>query len=501
MIRSVAFVAAAVLAAAAGAQSPAVPKLLLVQHFVAAEDGVDLNVPVRAFFAKEFEDDGRVEPIAWSLNDPAFRRAVESKAITISSESPSSEVAAQVAEKLGCEYVFFVRALTHSDRVYADAQLYRGRRQIWKADVVQQAMVQDQMNLESSARTMARTWIFQLAQGVWKDLKPKPKSQTPDPDPGVKPPPPPPVDPMRTADNAAVKAEYDRLVRGGELKAALRLMWDAVDAEPLNLERRKMLLDVLLLSGQAEEASKQARRAAGLFPEAADLWRMCARAAIESGDYAQAIRDLNEAVTRDPNHPQTRFLLGLAQLMSGRFEFALEHLNASVQAAPSPESHFFRALVHRLMGDGKQSAQDLAAYEAGAASLSSEQRTLLQRSTLRLFVARAEAAGATARTLLQRVRLDPKNETHKRELQGLAAELDGLIALGGKLPDAASASKSRDACLLALNLLSQCISEVQAHLANPGQDILSDATITLGEAFRAIAAAKGALDAGASNEA
>lgn len=487
-IRSLAPALTLFLAAAGWAQTA--PKVLIVQTKAPVESGNDLNVPMRGFFAQEFDEDGRLEAVSWSMSDPLFRKAVEQKTIVDPPESPSLGQAADAASKLGCEYIFVLTALRHGSNVMSNAYMYKGKREIWKAGTVSQTLVQDVLQIESTARSLARTWILQMGQGPLKGLKPRPKSQTPDPDPGIKPVPPPQNDPVVQADDFAIRAEYERLTRLGEHRAALQLVRDAVDAEPLNLARRQLLIQVLLERGFAADASKEARRAAGLFPEEVALWRLCARTSIGSGDYPQAIRDLNEAIAREPENAETRMLLGLAQLMAGRNDYAIEHLSASLRIKPSPEALAFRSAASFARGDAEAAKADLAEFTKSFAAAGPDDNSGIRVFLLRFLATSSEAWGAEQRDFLQKVRLKPADTGHNRTLALCISRVEGVQQLAAALGTSTKFPKASAGVDLALNLLRQSLSETQVFLSSKNEEALGDATISLGEMFRALEAVK-----------
>lgn len=468
---------------AANAQQ-AVPKVLVVQIFAPVADGVDLNVLVRSLFAKEIAEEGRLDPIVWAMTDPTFRKAVDDQLIKGVTENPSLDDVHKAATSLKCEYVMTVRALRHGQKVMADAQLYRGKSQIWKDDDLVSATIDGQLDLESCARTISRTWILQIGQTVLKHLTPQPKVITPEPDPGLKPPiitPPPPI---RQIDNASLKAEYERLMKLNQGRTALQLLRDAVDSEPLDLERRLLLIGALTELGMGVEASSEARRTANLFPESGELWRLCAKAEIEAGHYPQAIRDLNEAVSRDSQNPETRYLLGVAQLMLGRLEFAIEHFDASIEKAPTVEAHYLRGAAKNYLG--MDASADYTAAAKLAEGISRERTATLDRLILRFAYAQGESAASELRPLIAKVRLDPKSKVSASQLATLQQRVNSLSKLLAAALRDERQRKTGDTARLALSLLSQAISEVQSHIAAPSEETITEATITLGEAFRSL---------------
>ncbi len=472
-----------------------VPKVLLVQRMVAEENGVNINVNLRPYFSLEIDENGRLESLTWSSLDPAFRKAVESKILAEATENPTDEQAFEAMSKLGCEYVMFVRGMRHQNNVFCDAELFRGKRQIWKNNTSLGAEIQDQISLESTVRSIARTWLMQLGSDALKGLTPRPKIRTPDPDPT-------PVanrqlpqnDPITKADFSAIRAEFERLAKLGEIRSALALLRDAVDAEPMDWERRKALIDGLMRFGNPDDASSEARRAAGLFPDELDLWRFCARGALLTGNGAQAIRDLNEAITRNPDDAVTRCLLGEAQLVMGRVDFALEHFDAALAKGEMPEALHFRAFAFAMKGDMAKCRADIEAAGKTMSEVSTADRGFIQRLSVRILYRNGDEIAASVRSLVQKSRLQPTLATNRDTAKNLGKTIEGLLFLCAMTPPTELNAKSQDSLSLALNLLGQCVIEVQSFLSNKSEDMLGDATITLGEALKALAATKELLD-------
>jgi tetratricopeptide (TPR) repeat protein len=472
-----------------------VPKVLLVQRLVPTEAGTDINVNLRLYFSSEIDENGRLEALTWSIIDPAFRKATESKVLKDPPENPTDDQAFEAMSKLGCEYVMFVRGMRHQNNIFCDAELFRGKRQIWKNNTSLGAEIQDRISLESTIRSIARTWLFQLESDALKGLKPKPIIKTPEPDPTpVINRPAPQNDPISKADFSAILAEFERLAKLGERRSAVALLRDAVDQEPVDWERRAALIGALMRFGNPEEAVSEARRATGLFPEVLDLWRFCARGALLAGDGAQAIRDLNEAISRDPEDAVTRCLLGEAQLVMGRLDFALEHFDAALAKSAMPEALHFRAIAFALKGDMTKSKIDIELASKSMPDVSTSDRGFIQRLTIRLLYRKGDEIAANVRSLVQRSRLQPSLAANLATAKSLNKSIEGLLFLCATTPPTDESVKPHDSVSLALNLLGQCVIEVQSFLSNKSEDMLGDATITLGEALKALAATKDLLD-------
>ncbi len=110
--------------------------------------------------AQEFDDDGRLTPIAWSMGDPVFRTAVEERLIPAATESPSESEMRTAMGKLKAGYLFVVQAFAAEGQVWTQARLFRGTKEIWKDEVrFWQSNVRNQFDEENARRSIVRTWI------------------------------------------------------------------------------------------------------------------------------------------------------------------------------------------------------------------------------------------------------------------------------------------------------------------------------------------------------
>ncbi len=218
------------------ARSPqsSVPQVLIVQlHDPLIEAAspikppIDPNIAVADIFAQAFDDDGRLEPVVWSITDPTFREALTKGKIGTISPDPSLAEAQNAAGKMGWDYVLFVKAVRKGGDVVGQARLYRGRNQVWqdpepidreqlaifKKMLREKRMTQEAVNKaieqqesrhlnviavsdteaemqraeENTAKSLARTWIETLVGGPFKNLPPKRRRNTPTVLPGQNP--------------------------------------------------------------------------------------------------------------------------------------------------------------------------------------------------------------------------------------------------------------------------------------------------------------------------
>jgi tetratricopeptide (TPR) repeat protein len=520
-VRSVLKFALACLAFCVCSLASAGPGALIVQGAPPGKKDPDPEQSLVHRLAQALDDDGRVSPIAWSLSDPIFRAAVDEKLIRNPARIPTVEQATEAANKLRAEYVLFVQIWQDEDMLYGKAQLYRRGKQIWDdppKDPAMQALERSQrrsgqaqvtplgdarimqialdgkFDLDNALGSLARTWAQLLGENPLKAHPARPRIETPEPDPGQKPmvvePPPP-----RKVDNAQLLTEVMRLLAANEFVQAVETLREAVDVEPLDLERRRLLVSALQQGRQPELAGLEARRAARLMPEAAELWALAARSWLEAGKPDEAQMDLNEAVARAPQSPDTRSLLGEMNLMKLEFELAIEHFTFVIETSPSSDAYFKRAVARAMDGDHRGAIADL--QEARNLGLALEPG--VYRAQYRLALAATEEAltesTVATRTLLQRARLRGREQEVASDLQELQKQVMSMRALYTDMTAPAEHRRSHEQRVLALNLLSQCLSEVESYLKSKDEEVLSDATINLGEVFRNLAEAKQAYEA------
>lgn len=496
----------------------AVPQMLLVQMRVEAKGDADPNVPILQYLAQDLEEDGRVSPVAWGLSDPMFRAAVEDKILKNPPELPNLQQAKQVASQLKAEYLFVVTAWKEGEKVKAKAQLYRRGSLIWedpKKSNIPDAMARNQkiaenlakkqgtqlpkiddedkaepgvrvitisslaeFSAENAARSLARTYAQLLGSDPLRNLTAKPLQDTPDPDQGqktitIEPP------PIRQVDNKQMLVEVDASLKAGKTDVAINLLREGIDAEPLDVERRRHLVKVLMSVGQYAVAAQEARRAASLLGEGIVLRTLAVRAWLNLGQTAEAQADLNEALAREPENAEVQLLQGILKLSAGDLPAAVASLSTSIAKAPTEEALFARSVVYALGGDGERSKADLEQANQLGGSEVVRFRLLWPAS-----IGRGEGAGAEIRQLLQQIRVNRKDEAALASAGNLLKGLDSLIGLLIDSQPPAANKNSYDRLVLALNLLSQSVSGVLDYAKTGAEETLSEATINLGEGVK-----------------
>ncbi len=458
------------------------------------------EVPIANVLATEIDADGRVFPIVWGLSDPIFRAAVEERKIRGDLGSPSVGDGQDAARRLNAEYLLVAVAWREKDAVHGSARLYAGRREIWRDDRMMAAQQGGEFDEASATLSLARTWSQVMATGPLKDLPPQRRQKTPEPDPGTKPVvhEPPPSAPEPGIDSKKVLEDAMRLLASGQRAAALNLLRDAVDEEPLAPERRLALANVLLRLQMPELAAKEARRGAELFPNAPGFRVLAARAWIAARNRDEAFVDLNAALARDADDPEARLLVGELQLYGMRLPYAIEHFDHALARAPTGQGHFLRGLARMLLSDGAGAQSDWEAAKLLDAAPDADRETDRYRTGIRVLDSAGEALAAEVRELIQQVRLNASEPNVRDAAAAAAKRASSLVALSDALSAPEAHRSSHERRSLALKLLRQAASETQALLDKPSQDPLTEAAITLGEGMKQLEAAREAFQKEAS---
>jgi tetratricopeptide (TPR) repeat protein len=464
----------------------AVPKVVIVQQREALRGGVDPNVPLANYLAEQLDRDGRVAAIVWDMTDPIFREAVQSGRLVPPRGTPSLAQAQDGLRALGAEYVFLFSAARSGGQVNLKAALHRGRTVVWSDERGFGVQIDQQYDPDATAESIARTWTLQLATGPLRALPVRRTAETPIAAEGQE-----PIQvavPERSVDNGAL---LDAVRRARPAEAIL-LLRDAVDAEPRDAERRRLLIDALLEQDQAELAAAEARRGAVLLPTEIELWLLAARAWGIAGRLEEAHADLNEAVVRAPKDPAVALLLGELGLRRLDPEGAIGHFDRAVGLKPTADAHHRRAVCRALLGAADGAKLDLAAAR-GSASTTDPLRQY--RFAAEVFDATIVQMGGEIRNLIQRLAVAPQNPDLREEASQRARVVQSISGFlsGDNPPSHHSSSHGRR--VLALALLSQSLSDLFAFVETRGEDAVTDARINLGEALKQAAAAREAFAA------
>lgn len=501
--------------AALAALAQSVPGIVIVQALVAGPEDSSLNVPIGHFLAQELRDGGRVEPIVWSLEDPVFRTAVGEKLVSEPRGNPTLDEVFQGATKMHADYVFVVSAWLDGEKVRARAALFRRGGIVWidpdakspgssnesarawaesaLASIAPPSKVASEFIVsvadpENGIRSLARTWAMKLQTEPFRSLPVEPLVGTPDPARGQI-----PIGaeapPLGSVDNRELLATLDAMVKEGRHASAVVAVRDAIDAEPLDVERRRRLVELLLDTGRADLACDEARAAALLIPDRPHLWALAAQAALDAGQLETAQDCVNELMARAPQNPDARVLLGEVRLRMLDSAGAVEHLSAAIEIAPTNEAFFLRAVARAFDGGLEAAAEDLKRSQVfnSEEPVDAKGRYGLFASLLDLF---ATNVGSQLRDLIPIARVKRNDAEIAKAVELRWRQLQGISALQSQIEAPEAHRRSSERRDLALKLLAQTLSEIRTYIQSGDEALLGEATINLGESLKNLALAR-----------
>lgn len=472
--------------------SLAVPTLFIVQLVSPESAEAPVDVPAASALAAHIDDDGRVFPIIWSLTDPIFRAAVDQGTLKNLPERPDRDSALRAAQGLKAQYTLIFTARAREGHVEFEAWLFDGRRQVWtdKRELVSSGTGND---LSNALDTVGRTYAMLLGAGPLKHLPQQRRIATPEPGTGQRPNV--SLDPGTLEDDAGkeLMVEAVKQIKSGKFAVGINLLRDCVDLAPFDVVRRKALCNALLGVQLNLEAAREARLASEIFPQDIELRVIAARGWLGAGNQTEALNDLNEAIARKPESPETRLLLGEVQLLRGRPDFALEHYDSVLSGQPSAEGFFQRAIAHLLLRDPESAQKDLARRAELEPVVESDVQTARYLFVVRLAEPGASNLAERMRSLIQAARLDPGSQAVLAELRSLGELCERWNLLIDHSSPPAQHLRSHELRRLALKLLAKSLSEIQLHLNAPSGDALVEATIDLGECLSSFEEARTAF--------
>ena len=468
----------------------ATPTILIYQSKSALKGKDDLNVDISAFIGKEYDTNGRFIPVVYSPSDPAIKAALTSRRLKSLPESPRNSEVFAVSRELRVDYLVVVEAIRSGKTVKSKLKLFRGERQIYHDDNDLSVTMKEILDPENTARSIAHTFVLRMDTGPFKEFPDQPKAQNPTLQPGQSP----------TAASTSVKItpetsdadlrkDIDGLVRANRTAEAILMLRDAVDASPFDLDRRNGLID-LLQANNPQAAAQEARRAAILMPDKVELRIQSARAWMKAGETAEAQKDLNEAVARDPNGVATRILLGELSLRQLEPTKAISHLDAAIKQQDSGQARFLRALCRSLLGgvDGMQI--DLNQSDKFEPNRSANVIALRYSQATEILDKAFLQDGQTLRSLIPKLIVKPKDQTLRDDLEQMLRLVQGRTVFLSSLGTPRDLKLSQDQRLLAHKLLVQSLLEVQSYQSTADEDVLAEARINIGEATKHLQSAQ-----------
>lgn len=139
--------------------------------------------------------------------------------------------------------------------------------------------------------------------------------------------------PRQAADNLLREAAVlDQQGRLEEAKVPLRR---ALEANPLDVEARQMLIQVQLDTGHTEEAQSLLAEGHRLVPGHSGFSMALARLQLESGDSSGALRTLQGGLPTAGNEPHYRAFLAALLLRAQNYDAAVQHYLVALRSDPA----------------------------------------------------------------------------------------------------------------------------------------------------------------------
>lgn len=494
------------------------PRVLIVQSVPAVEPGApQTELVLDSYLANEFEEDGRVVPIVWSLSDPVFRGAVDRGELDDFDPTPDEKQIRVVATKLRVDFVLTISAVRQDGQVRPVAKLHRGAlgRVSWSFGVFDQrsnykpvvmvdgrpdeqrtkelqekfgaggtmllmsVMVNGLPDWDATARSIARTWNEMLAATSFKPYPRQPKIDTPGTDVGT----PGGTGVRFSPEELAAPVETAKRLRdSGRTDAAILLLRDAIDRNPFEPTTRRLLAEILIDQGLFAEAGREARRAATLQPASTDLWLMAAKAWVLALNPEEAQADVNQALARNGNAVASHSLLGDIYLLQSRFADAIEAYSKSIAVGPTIPAVIGRCLAYALDSQAELSEADIKSLNLSDPAAIAHSYAVMILLTDRAY----NDLTKTLRNLPINLRVKPKDAELTDEATIAERRISALTSLLTNFPVPGRHEKSHQGRLLAYKLLLQSSQEALEFARSNDEDAAAESVISLGESLKII---------------
>lgn len=496
----------------------AVPKVLIGEYRAFDSNGGDVTLRVADAVAKELDALGQVEPVVWSMTDPAFRRMAIDNNLEESLTEPNVNSVEAVCRALEPDYYLEIIAAKGEKGSMPIAKLYRGRsnRAIWEFGTIKGRKYQPTIMVDgkiddkrtadltrdqqlkgegfdgfivlvdglpdwySLSITLARTWANQLAETAFKSLPKRPKMADPTLTGGY----------TITAEGVVVDApppteclkEVEGLIQAGQIGLGTILLRDAIDKYPSNAELRIRMTQILTDFGLYEAAAEEAERAARLSQNQSGLWLTAAKSWFFARQPNRAEAAVNEALARGADDGLSLALIGDIRLLQGDYVRAVEAYTKSLMVAPRPSAVLGRAFAYGLAGQGEDCKKDLEAL----VDINPESYAEAYVMAVQMADARFDNLADQLRELVPSLRVNrekPANQTKAAMVERAAGALAEML---DHMPVPKKYQYSHRARVLAHKLLFQSASEVSEFAQTGNADLGDEGVLSLGEAMKLI---------------
>ncbi|MCC7103021.1 MAG: hypothetical protein IT206_08090 [Fimbriimonadaceae bacterium] len=463
--------------AIAAAQEPAI----LIHQKIPQDSVSDIAIAT----AQEFSSTFALNPIVWSVNDPQFRDAIYNRLAPEGVFDPTQEQLESVARNLKAPYWVFIVVKSEKDLMGTIISVYRTgqRKPVWTKTLETRAEVGGVGSRVQAEQALARSWGFELRQGVFKDYIRKVDIPDPDPNQGTTTTPDPA--PTTVPDAATLRQQVNALIEANKRSEALTLLWDSVDQAPFDLPTRQFLIDTLVRLGQNQEAADECRRALLIWPGEEGIRLANIRCLLALGQTEVAAEQLQEAEVRNPKSLAVIELKGNVALLRGLYQQARNAFMTILSQEPRPTVQASLALTVALEGDTAEARRLMATMPpVDDATISEIYAHMVSVNRLAI-----DRLATELREVLRLGRLQPGNQSAIDRAQRVFKACEGLdgVLETARVPELHS--PSHEARILAQKLLTQASAEIFSFVRSGNPEAGDEATISLGEALRSYAEA------------
>lgn len=481
-LRSLLVLAAAISPLAAKAD---VPKILIVYQSVTDKlpDATgfldDPYATTANYLAGYLDESGRVTSVLWGMTDANFRQAVLDGKLDVDVETISDKGVNKAADVLKVGYVLRIRTITKAGRTLAEAELLKTGRKVWSDRGEVQVTIGGSISTSDACRSLANTWQAKLFIGPLKDLNSAPVVETPKLDPGQVRPPVEGVTEEPAINNADLIATVKGFREEKKLGYAIAALRDAVDQAPFDPERRLLLIEVLIESGQFVAAAECASGGANLVPQETRFRDASISAWIAAGSPDKAQDLLNLALTKTPEDPKLRLLVADISLSQGKPEAAIPHLESAAVASDSGDIRLRLAQAFAMTGNSETAKTHLlAARKLNAAEAARYPVVFDQLDSA------TTAEMISLRDLIPRLIVSNQQASARAELKAIVSRNDARIALLEEWKTAPELAKVNEMALLAYKLFALAIDGLVSYSETRTEATLLDSRIDLAEALK-----------------
>ena len=464
--------------------------VLIIQNLLPLKEGTDPNVAMADYLAQEFDSEGKLIPVVYSQTDPVFRDAVQTGKIKGATDKPTMPVVFDVAKQFRSDYVLVLESTYAAKGIKAKVKLFHDKKLVWKDEQELSVSMGNQTSLDNTCRSLARTLSMHMTFGPLNSLTGRTKTTTPELARGQVATTEVPVAEVKASDNSVtIERQVASLLKSGKESSAVLVLRDAVDASPMDPERRMILIE-LLVHHDPLIAAQEARRSASIMPDHPEFRSFAARAWIQAGKPEEAQKDLNEAVARDPSGSKTRELLG--ELCLGQLEpdKALDHFDQAIKQQDSARLRFMRAICKSLLGDARGMGEDLE--QVAKLDNKPDKAVLTERynQLVDIYDRVAYRDAIEVRGLTQKAVVKPHDKDIKSEMDAIGQALQVRTTLLTIQTPPNEQKTFHERRILAHKLLAQSLLDLKGFWTKGDEDALSDSRIDLGEALKQLAVLK-----------